>query len=455
MLLSRRTLGAMVGDEIPDRVVISALEFAVGIAAAGAKLRPPLAFPVELRPFLKFQKLPAKALRDVRAAVETDEPFRQRIGGVAVADLVDEAGMLWLKRPDGWLERLTELAAAERGDDANDLVAELRRAERRREAAEAATRRALAEVVALRAEVARRGDTSDSSAAEADQLRRERDAARSDSAAHQNETRRTTARVAEAMALVAHLRAELAAMNERAEHAERTRDQVLTARAAGEATAAAAATSAGLAGAAQAAAAVSAHADAAAELARELQHLARTISALAPATARADPGAVVARPARPPRGGKRSERMPIALPGGVYGSSVAATEHLLRTPRVAVFVDGYNVAKLRWPRLALDEQRERCIETAEDVARRYGTNVTVVFDGADVPGAAATRRRLVRVRFSSEGVTADDAIREEVTGLSADVPVVVVTNDQAVVTDVRAHGANPVTSDAWLEIATR
>jgi predicted RNA-binding protein with PIN domain len=80
----------------------------------------------------------------------------------------------------------------------------------------------------------------------------------------------------------------------------------------------------------------------------------------------------------------------------VYGSSAAATEHLLRTPRVAVFVDGYNVAKLRWPRLTLDEQRARCIETAEDVARRYGTNVTVVFDGADIPGAVASKRRLVR-----------------------------------------------------------
>jgi predicted RNA-binding protein with PIN domain len=442
----------MVGDEIPDRVVITALEFAVGIAAAGAKLRPPLAFPVELRPFLKFQKLPTKALRDVRAAVEADVGFRQRIAAVAVADLVDEAGMLWLTRPEGWVERLTELAAAA-ADDAGDLAVELRRAERRREAAEAANRRTAAELVALRAELARRGDTSESSAAEVEQLRRERDAARADSAAHQAEARRATARLGEATAVAAQLRAELAAMNERAAHAERTRDEVLASRAAGEATGAAAATSAGLAGAAQAAAALAAQSDTAADLARELQHLARTISALAPASVRIE--VAPPRPTRARSGAPRSTRTPIALPGGVYGSSAAATEHLLRTPRVAVFVDGYNVAKLRWPRLALDEQRERCIETAEDVARRYGTNVTVVFDGADVPGAAATRKRLVRVRFSSEGVTADDAIREEVTGLSADVPVVVVTNDQAVVTDVRAHGANPMTSDAWLEVATR
>jgi predicted RNA-binding protein with PIN domain len=442
----------MVDDEIPDRVVVTALEFAVGIAAAGAKLRPPLPFPVELRPFLKFQKLPSKALRDVRAAVEGDVVFRERIAGVAVADLVDEAGMLWLRRPEGWQARLTELAAAG-GDDPGDASAELRRAERRREAAEAATRRALAEVAALRADLARRADHHGATASETEQLRRERDAARADSAAHQAEARRARARLAEATSQVAGLRSELAATQQRADHAERTRDEVLAARAAGDAPTEPTGPVA-LAGAAQAAAALAAQSGTAAELARELEHLARTIAALAPAPARA-PDVVPPRADRPRPGTKRSQRTPIALPGGVYGTSAAATEHLLRTPRAAVFVDGYNVAKLRWPRLALDEQRERCIETAEDVARRYGTNVTVVFDGADVPGAAAARRRLVRVRFSSEGVTADDAIREEVAGLSADVPVVVVTNDQAVVADVRAHGANPVTSDAWLEVASR
>lgn len=453
----------MPGDEIPDRVVVTALEFAVGIAAAGAKLRPPLPFPVELRPFLKFQKLPAKALRDVRAAVEADDGFRRRIAQVAVADLLDEAGMLWLTRPDGWLERLGVLAAAAGPDDAGDPATELRRAERRRDAAEAGMRRSAAEVAALRAELERRGDTSDTAAAEIERLRRERDQARAESAAHLAETKRTAAGLHEATAQAAQLRAELAAVAERAAHAERTRDEVLAARAAGEAHGHDM-PAVSFEGAATAAAALAAQSDAATELARELQRLARTVGGLAPTTSRQVTGAEPPRAGAPggnrparttQRGTRRSARTPIALPGGVYGSSAAATEHLVRTPRVAVFVDGYNVAKLRWPRLALDEQRDRCIDTAEDVARRYGTNVTVVFDGADVPGAAAGRRRLVRVRFSSEGVTADDAIREEVTGLSADVPVVVVTNDQAVIADVRAHGANTVSSDAWLELAAR
>lgn len=118
-------------------------------------------------------------------------------------------------------------------------------------------------------------------------------------------------------------------------------------------------------------------------------------------------------------------------------------------------LDGYNVAKLAWPKLALDAQRGRCIDTAEDVARRFGTSITVVFDGADITGAAAPGRRVVRVMFSPEGVSADDVLRAEVGALRADAAVVVVTNDQAVVTDVRAMGANTMTSEQWLQLAGR
>ncbi len=137
---------------VPDRLIASALEFAVGIAAAGARLKPALPFPSELRPFLKFQKLPAKALATVRGAVEGDPVFFGRLATVATTELLDEAGMLWLVRPEGWTDRLTELAAAA---EATDVAADLRRAERRREGAEQVAQRAVAEIAALRAEVDR------------------------------------------------------------------------------------------------------------------------------------------------------------------------------------------------------------------------------------------------------------------------------------------------------------
>ncbi len=130
----------------------------------------------------------------------------------------------------------------------------------------------------------------------------------------------------------------------------------------------------------------------------------------APAVAWPPPGAAVRPSARRRVPGGR----PCRSPAGCTPGSAAVTEHLLRLPGIVVLVDGYNVAKLGWPALALDVQRERLVTTAEDVARRWGTDVTVVFDGADVPGASAPRRRLVRVVFSPAGVSADDVLRAEV-----------------------------------------
>ncbi|MDO8361832.1 MAG: NYN domain-containing protein, partial [Actinomycetota bacterium] len=152
---------------------------------------------------------------------------------------------------------------------------------------------------------------------------------------------------------------------------------------------------------------------------------------------------------------RRRVRKPLAVPGGLYGHTAAAAEHLLRSADVVVLIDGYNVAKLGWPRLTLEQQRAACIEAAENMARRWGTLVHIVFDGASVVGANAERRRLVRVSYSPEGVLADDVLRAEVAALDSDRPVVVVTNDQAVLADVRAAGANTVASDTFLELARR
>ena len=50
-----------------------------------------------------------------------------------------------------------------------------------------------------------------------------------------------------------------------------------------------------------------------------------------------------------------------------------ATEYLLRSPGALVLVDGYNVAKLAWPADDLERQRVRCLDLADDIARRYGS----------------------------------------------------------------------------------
>jgi hypothetical protein len=149
-----------------------------------------------------------------------------------------------------------------------------------------------------------------------------------------------------------------------------------------------------------------------------------------------------------------SGRRPIALPGGLVGWSRAAAEFLVRVPGVVVLVDGYNVAKLGWPGIALEAQRDRCIAAAEDVVTRFGgVDVRIVFDGADVPGVPAGLRRLVPVRFSPEGVTADAVLCSEVARLPVTTPVVVVTDDREVLDNVRGRGANGLPSATWLDLA--
>ncbi|MFN6121844.1 MAG: NYN domain-containing protein [Actinomycetes bacterium] len=425
------------GPEIPERVIALALEFAVGLAAAGAKQRAPLAIPAGLRPFLKVQRLPATALGTVRAVGAADPAFRKAVARAArlAPEMLDEASMLWLTRPDGWQERLRELAAA-------------------------------------REELDRRTGASASVDAELDRLRAELAAVRAEAERQQGAARRADAlrRTAEERSVA--LTAERDTALERATTAETVRDEVLRARAAGGAGAGAAGAAgmerladerAVLGGAARVA-------DELAEQTRVVRRLTVDLERLATRLAELEPsvGPVTERPAAerapaagrtPARGsGRASRRRPIGVPGGLVGSSLAAAEHVVRTPGAVVIVDGYNVAKLRFPLLDLETQRERCIDLCEDVARRWGTDLVVVFDGANaagVAGVAGSVRRLVRVTYSPEGVIADDVIRAEVAALPDEVPVVVVTNDRAIVQDVRTMGANPVSSDRFVELATR
>jgi predicted RNA-binding protein with PIN domain len=144
----------------------------------------------------------------------------------------------------------------------------------------------------------------------------------------------------------------------------------------------------------------------------------------------------------------------LSIPGGLVSDSTAAAEHLLKTSGVTVIVDGYNVAKLGWSGFSLADQRDRLLDGLEDLVRRLGCQLVVVFDGADVPGVS-TGRRLIRVRFSTPGITADQEIIALVVDSSSNQSMIVVTNDQEIVRGVRTAGANTLTSDQMLAIIRR
>ncbi len=408
-------MSAEIGS-LEHRYLRSAIEFAVAIAEEGQRRRPPIAYPAALKPYFRQPRIPGGALGPLRRAIEADEDFRRRIAVGALPELVDPIGIEWLRREEGWEGRIGQLVAA--ADDAaarSTDTSALRRAERRREAAEQAAIRTRAELVQLVVRIEELGRQVEQEhraaggvTAELEDLRAQLSEARL-AARHAND------RAEAARGRLASVEADRDAAIRRAAAAEAQRDALLADRAE-------------RGGVAVSGAQVS-----------ELRELARSARSLADRLG----GLLEVGPAG---------RIALALPGGVARDSRRATEHLLRAARALVLVDGYNVAKRAWPEDDLAVQRSRCLDLVDDVARRFGADVTVVFDGADVVGAHAPGRRLARVVFSSAGVTADDVIRAEVAGTSVERPVVVVTNDQAIRRDVAAAGANLVTSDAFLDL---
>jgi predicted RNA-binding protein with PIN domain len=150
-------------------------------------------------------------------------------------------------------------------------------------------------------------------------------------------------------------------------------------------------------------------------------------------------------------------RVPLRLPGGIFDDSVEAAEHLLRSPDVALVVDGYNVTMTGWPTLAAAEQRRRLVGALAEVAARTSTEIDIVFDGADIGAVPvpAPVRSLVHVRFSPAGVEADDVVLDLVAHLPPARPVVVASSDNRVRDGARALGANVVHARQLLDALRR
>ena len=400
---------------VEPRHLRSAVEYAVLMAQEGQKLKPPLAYPAPLKRYFNTDRLPTAVLASLARAIEGDDTFRKKIARGAVPELVDELGRAWLQRPAGWVDDVTRLAAeADAAAEEATAAKALKRAEKRRAAAEQATARARAEVVVLEGSVAERNEAIEGLRSDVVKLRDEIDEIRAELIDTRNEARHARDREAAAVAKLADAEAARSAAVEAKGSAETVRDEVLADRAA-----------------------LAAERSELARLAAHAESLAAQLAALA----------------APPTAGKSTvvARKPLPMPGGILGDSEAAAEYLLRSG-ASVLIDGYNVAKLAWPKLDLEGQRVVLLDAVENLARRYGSDITVVFDGADVVGATADQRRVARVVYSPAEVIADDVIRDEVGRLPPTRQVVVVTNDQAIVRDVRGMGANTLSSDQFLAL---
>jgi predicted RNA-binding protein with PIN domain len=133
----------------------------------------------------------------------------------------------------------------------------------------------------------------------------------------------------------------------------------------------------------------------------------------------------------------------------------ARLDQLMGLPRAHLIVDGYNVTKRGFGEISLEHQRSRLVAGLGALAAQSGSEVTVVFDGAEKMPAALGTPRGVRVLFSRKGQTADEVIRQLVRAEPAGRPVVVISSDREVADGVRRHGAYPLSSDTLLRRLAR
>jgi predicted RNA-binding protein with PIN domain len=181
------------------------------------------------------------------------------------------------------------------------------------------------------------------------------------------------------------------------------------------------------------------------EAAREAQALATRLEAITtkPRTSRPSP-----RPAPSPR-------TKVPCPPGLAADSPAALDTMLRTRGVRLVVDGYNVSMAGWHDVPVATQRDRLLRALERLHLRLRTDVTVVFDGADVEGVPTPRRPGVRTVFSSGGEKADPVVVREVERLAAATPAIVASSDGWVREHSEAAGATVVSAASLLEILRR
>jgi predicted RNA-binding protein with PIN domain len=456
-------------------VIRPAVESALAVARAGLTADPVVPPPPALRPYLGFARQTPHSLRAIARVVDGDDDFRNRVAASVDEAKVGRAGWLWLARPDGWATELEVLESESAARDADEQEArEERSATRKLAAAQAAARRSETEAEAHRSELeavrtelaaerelrvraearvsALEAQAADLAAARGDAIRNlKRVEARLVDRSTEVNALRARNRELEAAGATGHEVADRSPAVTADGPPSRTPDQAPRpgpAAQSGEASAAPdrVAIVAELGRAAEGAAAV---ADGLAALARLLD-AAPAVTVPAPELA-PTPGAVPGPSPAPTR------RIPLVLPGGVFDDSPEAAEHLLRTPGVALIVDGYNVTMTGWPELAAGDQRRKLITALQRLAARTATPAEVVFDGADVDPTLvpAAARPLVRVRFSPPGVEADDVVLDLVERLPAVTPLVVASSDKRVREGAKRLGANLLHARQLLDLLRR
>ncbi len=408
---------------IPNELIRDALEAALVVA-----IKDPAGSPKSLQPFLKFQKMPARAMPAVRKVLDTDDAFRERVASVVALGVLDQAGVLFLTRPEGWEAELERLASegAQAEADAEAEKAE-KSAQRKLKAAEAARTKAEERVNDLTGELERTRAV----------LEQERVAKRQAETTAHNVTWD-----------VDNLRKRVRELESAADAWAQERDELKrqVATAVPSATPVPSPAPVEALDLSDVTDALREARQALAAAARSLDDAVRAVPEAQPSTA-LDAAAAQDRRIRP----QKHARRPEALPGGVRDDSVEAARHLLRVRHVVVIVDGYNVAKRGWPDLAsLADQRDRLLDRLIGLHASTRAEFQIVFDGTQAGSIAASKGQPVTVLFTETGTTADDEILRLVPTMPRERAVVVASSDREVAAGARRLGANVISAEQLL-----
>ena len=418
---------------LPEPVRLRLVELAAEVLA-----RMPLEeVPPALRAIARFT--PAKRARlggaALSAALDADAGFRARVADVVAdttpqlvdavrnhrptpaSDPVDTAVVGYLVRPDGWPELVADVAetwAAEQAarEATDDEIARLRT-----EVAEVRAR--------LRTESAQHAD------AVAEAAQRAAATAGEEATRLRNLLRTRTAELRAAAADAEAARAELSRATAQFD-AERAREQ------------------ARLAGLRERVAELERAGEAARRDSRADREVADARLRLLLDTL-TDAAAGVRRELALPAGTLRPADTLAAGGGSDAAGSRVDLERLLAMPQVHLIVDGYNVTKSGYPDLPLADQRTRLTAAlAADARSDRCRDHHRLRRGSAPTGRSRATPRGVRVLFSVDEI-ADDLIRRLVAAEPPGRPLVVVSSDRQVATDVRRAGAWAVPSAALLE----